>query len=308
MDLEMGQAEDLEMDMPKEDLPKWAKEDLEMGQGGPRNGPKWDRKKVADNHAKNFVMRPLNHLLRLCTGTNSKTPAPALLQHQGGAAHEGIKTVVVDEDVCSGVCIYIVTWNMNGQARYGDLEKAGGATVGCFPPVAVGFGPESHISRSQGRGEELGVQTHNALVIFKEMEPLCIALQVTVWLGDLNYRIEGISTHPARNLIRKNLLSLLRRRDQLMQEAERGRIFDGYCEGTLSFKPTYKYNVGSSKYDSSYKVRVPSWTDRILFKLDELEKISANLCSYDSMDEIYSSDHKPVKAQLCLRLTNTSLS
>lgn len=43
-------------------------------------------------------------------------------------------------------------------------------------------------------------------------------------------------------------------KDQLLQEAERGRIFNGYCEGTLTFKPTYKYNIGSSNYDTSYKV------------------------------------------------------
>lgn len=43
-------------------------------------------------------------------------------------------------------------------------------------------------------------------------------------------------------------------KDQLLQEAERGHIFNGYCEGTLTFKPTYKYNSGSSNYDTSYKV------------------------------------------------------
>ena len=49
-------------------------------------------------------------------------------------------------------------------------------------------------------------------------------------------------------------MQTLTSKDQLLQEAERGNIFNGYCEGTLTFKPTYKYNVGSSKYDTSYKV------------------------------------------------------
>lgn len=48
----------------------------------------------------------------------------------------------------------------------------------------------------------------------------------------------------------------LRGKDQLLQEAEKGEVFNGYCEGTLSFKPTYKYDVGSSIYDTSSKV---SW-------------------------------------------------
>ena len=52
------------------------------------------------------------------------------------------------------------------------------------------------------------------------------------------------------NLFMQKLTS----KDQLLQEAERGHIFNGYCEGTLTFKPTYKYNIGSSNYDTSYKV------------------------------------------------------
>lgn len=125
---------------------------------------------------------------------------------------------------------------------------------------------------------------------------------VTVWLGDLNYRVQGIKTLPARTLIQKNLLKMLTSKDQLRQEAERGQIFSGYCEGTLAFKPTYKYNVGSSNYDTSYKVRVPSWTDRILFKIDESEGIESALHSYESIDCIDSSDHKPVRAHLCLKI------
>ncbi|OAY85924.1 Type IV inositol polyphosphate 5-phosphatase 11 [Ananas comosus] len=96
---------------------------------------------------------------------------------------------------------------------------------------------------------------------------------------------------------------MLTNKDQLLQEAKKGEVFNGYCEGTLSFKPTYKYNVGSSNYDTSYKIRVPSWTYRILFKVDHLG-IDATLHSYESIDCIESSDHKPVKAHLCLKVNN----
>ncbi|KAM6561594.1 hypothetical protein CsatA_030833 [Cannabis sativa] len=126
--------------------------------------------------------------------------------------------------------------------------------------------------------------------------------QITVWLGDLNYRLQGIHSHSARNLIHRDLHKVLRKKDQLLQEAERGHIFEGYCEGTLAFKPTYKYNVGTNNYDTSHKVRVPSWTDRILFKIEDMNHdMDATLHSYESMDDIYGSDHKPVKAHLCLR-------
>ncbi|XP_010500275.1 PREDICTED: type IV inositol polyphosphate 5-phosphatase 11-like [Camelina sativa] len=127
---------------------------------------------------------------------------------------------------------------------------------------------------------------------------------LTVWLGDLNYRIQDASNRPVRSLIHNHLQSVLVSKDQLLQEAERGEIFKGYSEGTLGFKPTYKYNVGSNDYDTSHKVRVPAWTDRILFKIQDTDNIQATLHSYDSIDQIYSSDHKPVKADLCLKWVN----
>nr|XP_023905394.1 type IV inositol polyphosphate 5-phosphatase 11 [Quercus suber]POF19739.1 type iv inositol polyphosphate 5-phosphatase 11 [Quercus suber] len=140
----------------------------------------------------------------------------------------------------------------------------------------------------------------------KNWNPYARPAHITIWLGDLNYRIHGIDTQPARNLIQKDLHENLTSKDQLLQEAERGHIFNGYCEGTLTFKPTYKYNIGSSNYDTSYKVRVPSWTDRVLFKIEDTQKINATLHSYQSMDDIMSSDHKPVKAHLCLKLNKLS--
>ncbi|KAF8410625.1 hypothetical protein HHK36_003157 [Tetracentron sinense] len=137
----------------------------------------------------------------------------------------------------------------------------------------------------------------------KNRNPYARPSHLTVWLGDLNYRIQGIDTQPARNLIQKNLLRLLTSKDQLLQEAERGQIFDGYCEGNLAFNPTYKYNLGSNNYDTSYKVRVPAWTDRILYKIDKFSEIDATLHSYESIDCIHSSDHKPVKSHLCLKVS-----
>ncbi|XP_058725251.1 type IV inositol polyphosphate 5-phosphatase 11 [Vicia villosa] len=136
----------------------------------------------------------------------------------------------------------------------------------------------------------------------KNWNPYSRPSHVTIWLGDLNYRLQGIDTHPARNLIDKDLHYELHGNDQLLQQAGEGQIFNGFCEGTLTFKPTYKYNKGSSNYDTSYKVRVPAWTDRILFKIEDSDNVEATLHSYESLDQIYGSDHKPVKAHICLRL------
>ncbi|QHN88370.1 type IV inositol polyphosphate 5-phosphatase 11-like isoform X1 [Arachis hypogaea] len=158
----------------------------------------------------------------------------------------------------------------------------------------------AHASKVEERNCECRHISHS--LFSKNWNPYSRPSHITIWLGDLNYRLQGIDTYPARNLINNDLHQRLHGKDQLLQEAGRGQIFNGFCEGTLTFKPTYKYNKGSSNYDTSYKVRVPAWTDRILFKIEDESDIEATLHSYESMDEINGSDHKPVKAHLCLRL------
>lgn len=43
-------------------------------------------------------------------------------------------------------------------------------------------------------------------------------------------------------------------------------IFQGYQEAPLLFRPTYKYDNGTDDYDTSEKMRIPAYTDRILYK------------------------------------------
>ncbi|KAM5564791.1 type IV inositol polyphosphate 5-phosphatase 11 [Rosa sericea] len=305
--------------------------------------------------------------------------------------HEGIKSVRADNHVCdfspySDLCICVVTWNMNGQVSYQDLEEMVAGNNRKFDLLVIGlqevprknisrllqtalldshillgkatmqsihlyiFGPKGSdfflremkidkvsvggcgglIGRKKGAvgirinykgipmvfiSCHLSAHAHNVgkrnseyksvseSLFSKNLNPYASPPKIIVWLGDLNYRIQGIETHSVRKLINKDLHGLLTSNDQLLQEAERGEIFEGYHEGTITFKPTYKYDVGSSNYDTSYKVRVPSWTDRILFKTEEgIDEFHATLHSYESMDEIHSSDHKPVKAHICLKL------
>ncbi|XP_020534853.1 type IV inositol polyphosphate 5-phosphatase 11 isoform X2 [Jatropha curcas] len=158
----------------------------------------------------------------------------------------------------------------------------------------------AHARNVEERNSQFRLITHN--LFSKDWNPYARPAQITIWMGDLNYRIQGIDTYPVRRLIQKDLLTPLTSKDQLLQEAERGQIFNGFYEGILTFKPTYKYNLGSSDYDTSHKVRVPSWTDRILFKIEDVDKIDASLHCYESVDSIHSSDHKPVKAHLCLKV------
>lgn len=62
-------------------------------------------------------------------------------------------------------------------------------------------------------------------------------------------------------------MQLLTSRDQLLQEARKGQVFNGFCEGYLTFKPTYKYDVGSSNYDTSYKVWFTNIASRVLVQM-----------------------------------------
>ena len=46
-----------------------------------------------------------------------------------------------------------------------------------------------------------------------------------------------------------------------------GEVFQEFDEGVITFAPTFKYDPGTDNYDSSSKQRVPSYTDRILFRV-----------------------------------------
>ncbi|CAL5332921.1 unnamed protein product [Camellia sinensis] len=113
-----------------------------------------------------------------------------------------------------------------------------------------------------------------------------------IWLGDLNYRI-NLSYEKTRQLISEKDWSKLVESDQLIRELRKGCAFDGWCEGTLNFPPTYKYELNSEKYrgeDPKVGRRVPSWCDRILSFGNGLR-----LFSYRRA-ELRLSDHRPVTA------------
>lgn len=53
--------------------------------------------------------------------------------------------------------------------------------------------------------------------------------------------------------------------DQLTIAQRNGAAFSSFKEATITFQPTYKYDSGTSVYDTSEKQRVPSWCDRVLW-------------------------------------------
>ena len=55
------------------------------------------------------------------------------------------------------------------------------------------------------------------------------------------------------NILRSNFKELLMA-DQLLQQKKLEKVFNGYTEGKINFLPTFKYNPGTSDWDTSEKV------------------------------------------------------
>ncbi|KAJ2781839.1 Inositol-1,4,5-trisphosphate 5-phosphatase 1 [Coemansia interrupta] len=109
----------------------------------------------------------------------------------------------------------------------------------------------------------------------------------TVWLGDLNYRID-LPNDQARLLIAQGQPASLMMYDQLSMQMAAGTAFSNYTEMPITFAPTYKFDPGTDTYDTSEKMRVPSWTDRIVYRGGAVRMLKYY------RDEIRLSDHKPV--------------
>jgi hypothetical protein len=145
--------------------------------------------------------------------------------------------------------------------------------------------------------------------------PSCsAAFDVCVWLGDLNYRvcgnrkiIDSLLQPPSEMDCRSShwegagahwdsMRAVLLANDQLTQERAAGRAFHGFQEAPIAFRPTYKYDVESDRYDTSEKCRVPAYTDRVLWR--EMQPGSVRVERYDSCAEMRTSDHRAVLADL----------
>jgi len=67
-----------------------------------------------------------------------------------------------------------------------------------------------------------------------------------------------------------------------------------FTEAEIDFPPTYKFDADTDRYDTSKKKRIPSYTDRILWK--RCDKHTRNL-SYGSVPSLKCSDHRPIFGQ-----------
>lgn len=113
------------------------------------------------------------------------------------------------------------------------------------------------------------------------------------FFGDTNYRVNTVREN-ASKLIQTKSWDKLFAYDQLGRQLTKNPRFvlAGFHEMPIQFPPTYKFDVGSNRYDSSDKQRVPSWCDRVLYRGSNVEPVV-----YDSL-EAYESDHRPVMCTL----------
>ncbi|TPX35138.1 hypothetical protein SmJEL517_g02381 [Synchytrium microbalum] len=126
-----------------------------------------------------------------------------------------------------------------------------------------------------------------------------------VWFGDLNYRLT-VNDTDARTLVADKAWSELMKGDQLSAERRSRRAFGSYEEAAINFDPTFKYDVGSSTFDSSEKKRAPAWCDRILWYRNPLHSATfkdwISCTSYKSCMDLTQSDHKPVSATFSMQV------
>ena len=128
--------------------------------------------------------------------------------------------------------------------------------------------------------------------------PLIRAFDKVFWFGDLNFRING-TREVVDGMLENHMHGALLCNDELTMLMRFNRNFSGFAEGPLNFFPTYKFDPQSDHYDSSQKRRVPSWTDRILYKSDTTTQV----LSYCSAPGIRTSDHRPVYATFKSRIS-----
>ncbi|OEL13032.1 Type IV inositol polyphosphate 5-phosphatase 9 [Dichanthelium oligosanthes] len=121
-----------------------------------------------------------------------------------------------------------------------------------------------------------------------------------VLLGDLNYRI-AMDDADARQLVRARKWSMLLENDELLLELSKGRQFDGWREGHVTFAPTYKYHRNSDQFywcadgganaGHQKQHRAPAWCDRILWRGKGMRQLRYERCGGYRL-----SDHRPVRA------------
>ena len=133
----------------------------------------------------------------------------------------------------------------------------------------------------------------------KNKEKTMDDFDIVILCGDLNYRLNFEKEENIDEIMKQKNPELLWNKDQFKPEIKNEH---GFQEGIINFMPTYKYKDNSDEYDYE---RIPGWTDRILYKSKKNYDIM--LCQYNSIQNVYLSDHKPVYAVFKINFKNKEL-
>uniref|UniRef100_A0A3N7GG95 Inositol polyphosphate-related phosphatase domain-containing protein n=1 Tax=Populus trichocarpa TaxID=3694 RepID=A0A3N7GG95_POPTR len=126
---------------------------------------------------------------------------------------------------------------------------------------------------------------------------------MVIFLGDFNYRLDGISYDEARDFVSQRCFDWLREKDQLRTEMGAGNVFQGMREAVIRFPPTYKFEKHQPGL-AGEKKRVPAWCDRVLYRDSRSAHVSecsldcpvvSSISQYDACMDVTDSDHKPVR-------------
>lgn len=117
---------------------------------------------------------------------------------------------------------------------------------------------------------------------------------MTVFMGDLNSRTDCNLEIMEGFLETKDINKILSV-DQLLYSKE-NNLFDihGFEETQIKFMPTFKFVPGTVDTYAKTEENTPSYTDRILYKINKDKNIKLEVLSYDSDNSLTFSDHKPV--------------
>lgn len=87
---------------------------------------------------------------------------------------------------------------------------------------------------------------------------------MVVFLGDFNYRLDGISYDEARDFVSQRCFDWLKERDQLRVEMEAGNVFQGMREAVVRFPPTYKFERHQAGLAGSFCSELYLFLDHVL--------------------------------------------
>lgn len=223
-----------------------------------------------------FVRNPHKNRVKYVQSDSVGVGVMGMLGNKGGVS---IRLQFYDSTICI-ICAHLAAHRENISGRNSDFANV-------FQKSSFDIGEEAirevirsgSLSQWATGSSSVGVPDHD----------------VVFWIGDLNYRVdESLTTERVIELAEKGDLDELRSLDQLNIERAAGRVFQGFEEGVLRFRPTYKYQPGTDGYDQrpDKKIRAPAWCDRILWLSQEPAHVQQ--LTYDRSETPNISDHKAV--------------